>query len=79
MWRWRDSVINAFNRNERFNQFALEQLAGDMLPNATLDQKIASGFNRNHRINTEDGIIPEEYAVESWLTALPLPRRYFWD
>jgi len=64
MWRWRDSVIAAFNRNEPFNQFALEQLAGDMLPNATLDQKIASGFNRNHRINTEDGIIPEEYGVE---------------
>ena len=64
MWRWRDSVINSFNRNEPFNQFALEQIAGDMLPNATLDQKIASGFNRNHRINTEDGIIPEEYAVE---------------
>jgi hypothetical protein len=64
MWRWRDSVINSFNRNEPFNQFALEQIAGDMLPNATLDQKIASGFNRNHRINTEDGIIPEEYAAE---------------
>src|SRR6185437_2550690 len=64
MWRWRDFVINAFNRNEPFNQFALEQIAGDMLPGATLDQKIASGFNRNHRINTEDGIIPEEYAVE---------------
>ncbi len=64
MWRWRDFVIDAFNRNEPFNQFALEQIAGDMLPNATLDQKIATGFNRNHRINTEDGIIPEEYAVE---------------
>jgi hypothetical protein len=64
MWRWRDAVINAFNRNQPFNHFALEQIAGDMLPNATLDQKIASGFNRNHRINTEDGIIPEEYAVE---------------
>lgn len=64
MWRWRDSVIAAFNRNEPFNKFALEQLAGDMLPNATLDQKIASGFNRNNRINTEDGIIPEEYGVE---------------
>jgi Protein of unknown function (DUF1553)/Protein of unknown function (DUF1549)/Concanavalin A-like lectin/glucanases superfamily/Planctomycete cytochrome C len=64
MWRWRDTVIGAFNHNEPFNQFALEQIAGDMLPNATLEQKIASGFNRNHRINTEDGIIPEEYAVE---------------
>ncbi|MEO7146038.1 MAG: DUF1549 domain-containing protein, partial [Bryobacteraceae bacterium] len=64
MWRWRDWVIDAYNRNEPYNQFALEQLAGDLLPNATLPQKIASGFNRNHRINTEDGIIPEEYAAE---------------
>ncbi|HLX46234.1 MAG TPA: DUF1553 domain-containing protein [Bryobacteraceae bacterium] len=64
MWRWRDWVINAFNRNQPFNQFALEQIAGDMLPTATRDQKIATGFNRNHRANTEDGIIPEEYAVE---------------
>ncbi len=64
MWRWRDWVIDAFNRNQRFDRFVLEQLAGDMLPGATLDQKIATGFNRNHRANTEDGIIPEEYAVE---------------
>ena len=62
MWRWRDWVIDAFNRNQPFNQFTLEQIAGDMLPNATLDQKIATGFNRNHRANTEDGIVPEEYA-----------------
>ena len=64
MWRWRDWVIDAFNRNEPLNQFALEQIAVDMLPNPTLDQKIATGFSRNHRANTEDGIIPEEYAVE---------------
>ncbi|HZT31063.1 MAG TPA: DUF1553 domain-containing protein [Bryobacteraceae bacterium] len=64
MWRWRDWVIEAFNRNEPFDQFTVDQVAGDLLPNATLDQKIATGFNRNHRINTEDGIIPEEYAVE---------------
>jgi hypothetical protein len=64
MWRWRDWAIQAFNRNQPFDRFALEQIAGDMLPNATLDQKIATGFNRNHRANTEDGIIPEEYAVE---------------
>ena len=64
MWRWRDWVIDAFNRNQPFDQFARDQIAGDMLPNATLDQKIATGFNRNHRANTEDGIIPEEYAVE---------------
>ena len=64
MWRWRDWVIEAFNRNMPFNEFTIEQLAGDMLPGATLDQKIASGFNRNHRGNGEGGIIPEEYAVE---------------
>src|SRR6202040_2372548 len=63
-WRWPDWVIDAFNRNERFDQFALDQLAGDLLPNATVQQKIATGFNRNHRANTEDGIVPEEYAVE---------------
>jgi len=64
MWRWRDWVIDAFNRNLPFDQFARDQIAGDMLPNATLEQQMATGFNRNHRANTEDGIIPEEYAVE---------------
>ncbi len=64
MWLWRDWVINAFNSNMPFDQFTIEQLAGDLLPNATDQQKIATGFNRNHRINGEDGIIPEEYAVE---------------
>jgi hypothetical protein len=64
MWRWRDWVIESFNRNEPYDRFAVEQLAGDLLPNARLDQQIATGFNRNHRINTEDGIVPEEYFVE---------------
>ena len=64
MWRWRDWVIEAFNRNLSFDQFALQQIAGDMLPRAALDQKIATGFNRNHRGNGEGGIIAEEYAVE---------------
>jgi hypothetical protein len=64
MWRWRDWVIDSFNANMPFDQFTIEQLAGDLLPNATLDQRIASGFNRNHRGNGEGGIIPEEYAVE---------------
>ncbi len=64
MWRWRDWVIDAYNRNMPFDQFTIEQIAGDMLPEATLDQQIASAFNRNHRGNAEGGIIPEEYAAE---------------
>ena len=64
MWRWRDWVIDAYNRNLPFDRFTIEQIAGDMLPSPTLDQKIATGFNRNHRGNSEGGIIPEEYAVE---------------
>jgi mono/diheme cytochrome c family protein len=64
MWRWRDWVIEAFNANQPFDQFTIEQLAGDLLPQATLAQRIATGFNRNHRGNGEGGIIPEEYAVE---------------
>ncbi len=64
MWRWRDWVIDAFDKNMPFDQFTIEQIAGDMLPNATLEQKIASGFNRNHRGNGEGGIVPEEYSVE---------------
>jgi hypothetical protein len=64
MWRWRDWVIESLNANIPFDQFTIEQLAGDLLPNPTLDQSIATGFNRNHRGNSEGGIIPEEYAVE---------------
>jgi hypothetical protein len=64
MWRWRDWVIDAYNRNLPFDRFTVEQLAGDLLPRPTLDQWIATGFNRNHRGNAEGGIIPEEYAVE---------------
>ena len=64
MWRWRDWVIDAYNENMPFDQFTIEQLAGDMLPNATLDQKIATAFNRNHSQNGEGGIVSEEFLVE---------------
>jgi hypothetical protein len=64
MWRWRDWVIAAYNQNMPYDEFTIEQLAGDLLPNATLEQKIATGFNRNHMINFEGGAIPEEYHVE---------------
>jgi mono/diheme cytochrome c family protein len=61
MTRWREWVINAFNSNLPFDQFTVEQLAGDLLEGATIEQRIASGFNRNHMINFEGGAIPEEY------------------
>lgn len=64
MWPWRDWVIQAFNDNLPFDQFTIWQLAGDLLPNASRSQLIASGFNRNHGINYEGGAIPEEYHVE---------------
>ncbi len=64
MWRWRDWVIEAFAANKPFDRFTVEQIAGDMLPDPSLEQIVATGFNRNHRGNGEGGIVDAEYAVE---------------
>jgi mono/diheme cytochrome c family protein len=64
MWRWRDWLIDSFNKNMPYDEFTIEQLAGDLLPNPSLDQVIATGFNRNHMITFEGGVIPEEYRVQ---------------
>ncbi len=65
MWPWRDWVVNVVNENMPYDQFTIEQLAGDMLPQATRDQKLASGFHRNNMHNGEGGRIPEETRVEN--------------
>ncbi len=64
MWPWRDWVIHAYQTNMPFDDFVTWQLAGDMLPGATIEQVIASGFNRNHKITYEGGSIPEEFRTE---------------
>ena len=61
MWPWRDWVIHAFNKNLPYDEFLTWQLAGDLLPNATKEQVLATGFNRNHPITQEGGVIQEEY------------------
>ncbi|MFO0877709.1 MAG: PSD1 and planctomycete cytochrome C domain-containing protein [Gemmataceae bacterium] len=65
MWPWRDWVIRSFNENMPFDRFTIEQLAGDLLPNPTRSQVVATGFHRNHRLNGEGGIIGEEWRVET--------------
>lgn len=63
-WPWRDWVIHAFNNNIPYDKFITWQLAGDLMPNATKEQLLATGFNRNHKITEEGGVIDEEYRVE---------------
>ncbi|HKQ79280.1 MAG TPA: PSD1 and planctomycete cytochrome C domain-containing protein [Blastocatellia bacterium] len=65
MWKYRDWVINALNQDMPFDQFTVEQIAGDMLPNATIDQKIATGFHRNTMLNQEAGVDDEEARWET--------------
>lgn len=64
VWAWRDWVIDAFNRNQPFDEFVTWQLAGDLLPNPTQEQILATAFNRLHQQETEGGSVPEEYRVE---------------
>jgi hypothetical protein len=64
MWPWRDWVIKAFNDNLSYKDFVTWQLAGDLLPDATYEQKLATGFNRNHGITQEGGVVNEEYITE---------------
>src|SRR5262249_9810100 len=64
MWPWRDWVIGAFNANQPFDRFTIQQIAGDLLPAASREQKLATAFCRNHPINGEGGRIPEENRVD---------------
>jgi hypothetical protein len=67
IWPYRDWVINAFNRDLPFDQFTIEQLAGDLLPDPTLDQRVATGFLRNSMMNQEGGIEPEQFRIEAMI------------
>ncbi|HVJ86020.1 MAG TPA: PSD1 and planctomycete cytochrome C domain-containing protein [Caulifigura sp.] len=65
IWKYRDWVVEALNKDQSFDQFTVEQLAGDLLPNATVDQKVATGFHRNTQINQEGGIDKEQFRIDS--------------
>ncbi|MDB6123037.1 MAG: Protein of unknown function (DUF1553)/Protein of unknown function (DUF1549)/Planctomycete [Pedosphaera sp.] len=65
IWNYRDWVINAFNKNLPYDQFVVEQLAGDQLPNATQDQIVATGFLRNSMLNEEGGVDPEQFRMDA--------------
>ena len=64
VWPYRDYVLNSFRKNKPFDQFTIEQLAGDLLPNATIEQKVASAFNRLNRTSAEGGVQPKEYLAK---------------
>ncbi|MEM1135038.1 MAG: DUF1553 domain-containing protein [Bacteroidota bacterium] len=64
MWPWRDWVINAFNKNMSYDQFITWQLAGDLLPNANREQKLATAFHRNHAMTAEGGVVDEEFRLK---------------
>ena len=77
VWPYRDWVIEAFNRDLPFDEFAVEQLAGDLLPNATLSQKVATGFLRNSMLNEEGGVDPEQFRIEGIIDRMDAMGRAF--
>jgi hypothetical protein len=77
IWPYRDWVINAYNNDMPFDHFAIDQLAGDLLPNATLDDNIATGFLRNSMLNEEGGIDPEQFRIESIIERMDMMGKAF--
>lgn len=75
VWAWRDWVIRAFNDNKPYDAFIIEQIAGDLLPDATQDQRVATGFLRNSMINQEGGIDPEQFRMEALFNRMDLVGR----